>query len=100
MEIAGSPAFPCREDQNVLEAMRHAGLNPLAIGCRGGGCGVCRVRVSDGEYFARPMSTACVPPEEAIEGLALACRIMPRTDLKMSAAPMDRCCKPKARKAA
>ncbi|MBS7668981.1 2Fe-2S iron-sulfur cluster-binding protein [Croceicoccus gelatinilyticus] len=99
VEIAGSQPFTCREDQTVLDAMRCAGLNPLAIGCRGGGCGVCRVRVQGGEYVARPMSTACVPPEEALNGLALACRIMPRGNLTMRAAPIDRC-KTKARKVA
>ena len=97
--IPGSAPFACREDQSVLDAMRQAGLNPLAVGCRGGGCGVCRVRVETGAYHARPMSTSCVPPAEAAHGLALACRIMPREDLGLRAAPMERCCKPRAQAA-
>lgn len=90
VEIAGSRAFPCREDQTVLAAMRDAGLNPLAVGCRGGGCGVCRVRVAAGEYRTGPMSADCVSASEIAAGLALACRVTPRADLQLVAAPMDR----------
>ena len=37
--------FPCSADKNVLKAMEQLGRKGIPVGCRGGGCGVCRVQV-------------------------------------------------------
>lgn len=80
-------SFACRPDQSLLQAMREAGQTGLPIGCRNGGCGVCRVQVKAGDYETRQMSAACVDARAAGEGLALACRIYPRSDMAVIAAP-------------
>ncbi|MCT2401403.1 2Fe-2S iron-sulfur cluster-binding protein [Novosphingobium mangrovi (ex Huang et al. 2023)] len=79
--------FACRADQNVLQAMRAAGRSVLAVGCRGGGCGVCRVVIAEGQYEAKHMSAAWVTAEQAEVGMGLACRIYPRSDLRIEQAP-------------
>ena len=38
----------CDEEQNVLAAMERLGRKGIPVGCRGGGCGVCRVQVTYG----------------------------------------------------
>jgi ferredoxin len=67
------------------ESRRRAGLAALPVGCRRGGCGVCKVRLLEGEIQAEPMSRAHVGPAERAAGWALACRIRPRSDLVLEA---------------
>lgn len=74
-------AFRCPEDQTVLRQMASLGLRQLPIGCRGGGCGVCRVRVLSGDYDTGRMSRLHVSEQEAEDGMALSCRVYPRSDL-------------------
>ncbi|MGO9391758.1 2Fe-2S iron-sulfur cluster-binding protein [Rhodoblastus sp.] len=55
----------------------------LPVGCRRGGCGVCRMRVTSGSFHADPMSRAHVSVEEEASGLVLACCIYPRSELSL-----------------
>jgi ferredoxin len=75
--------FACRADQNVLLGMEVLGRRGIPVGCRGGGCGVCKVRVTAGEYEVRKMSRACVSAEEEAAGVVLACKLFPRSDLSL-----------------
>lgn len=75
--------FACREDQPVLLAMEALGRRGIPVGCRGGGCGVCKLRVAAGRYEVRKMSRACVSQEEEADGVVLACRLYPRSDLSV-----------------
>lgn len=73
--------YPCDESESVLHGMARLGRSGIPLGCRGGGCGVCKVHVTQGSYDAKVMSQAHVSPEELAEGTVLACRIMPSSDL-------------------
>ncbi|MCZ4303409.1 2Fe-2S iron-sulfur cluster-binding protein [Zoogloeaceae bacterium G21618-S1] len=75
--------FVCRSDENVLHAMELLGYRGIPVGCRGGGCGVCRVRVRSGQYTARKMSRACVSEAEEAVGIVLACKLFPSSDLDL-----------------
>ena len=55
----------------------------IPVGCRGGGCGVCRIRVIDGEYELKKMSRKHVSETEQEQGVALACRVYPLGDMKI-----------------
>jgi ferredoxin len=55
----------------------------LPVGCRRGGCGICRVRVLDGEYHRDPMSRTHVSAEDEAAGLVLSCCIYPLSDLSL-----------------
>jgi ferredoxin len=59
----------------------------LPVGCRRGGCGICRVRVLEGQYRSDPMSRAHVSAEDEAEGLILSCCIYPRSDLSLRLEP-------------
>lgn len=76
-------AFACRADQSVLTAMSGAGQACVQVGCRGGGCGVCRVQVLEGVYECGTMSSAQVGAEDRAGGIALACQVYPRSDLRL-----------------
>lgn len=76
--------FRCRETETVLAALERAVGRDRMVGCRGGACGLCRIRVDSGNYESLPMSSDHVDAREKAAGLALACRIYPRGDLTCS----------------
>jgi ferredoxin len=84
-------AFVCYEAEYVLYAMQHIGNTCIPIGCKGGGCGVCRIRIISGSADYGCMSKAHVTDEQKNSGYALACRVKPKSDLVLECAP-----KPKA----
>ena len=57
-ETLSGQTFRCLPDQSVLSAMEQQGKRCVPVGCRGGGCGLCKVRVMAGEV-ARTMPTDC-----------------------------------------
>ena len=80
--VEGSDAqFSCPDGERVLIAMERQGLKPIPVGCRGGGCGTCRVRVLSGTYRTRKMSRAHVSEADERAGIVLACRLIPESDL-------------------
>lgn len=76
--------FPCTNGESVLAAMKRSGHDDIPVGCQGGGCGACRIRVLDGSFTRRRMSRAHVSEIQEAEGVALACRISPTSSLLIS----------------
>ena len=76
--------FKCADDRAVALAMKQAGLKETIIGCRGGGCGVCRVRVLEGRYDTAPMSREHISEADQRAGYVLGCCLFPRSDLLLS----------------
>lgn len=91
IRVAGGADFPCHGDERLLVAMERSFHRPIPVGCRRGGCGVCRIRVIDGAYRADPMSAQHVSADEKAQGFALSCCVYPESDLVVEPAP-----KPKA----
>lgn len=79
----GDAPFPCPAQERVLLAMERQGRRCLPVGCRGGGCGVCRVRVTSGRYRTGRMSRAHVSAGDEAAGFALACQLVPKSDLSL-----------------
>lgn len=84
-------SLSCREGQSVLGVLGESGLSAIAVGCRGGGCGVCRVHVLSGSYEAGCMSQAQVSEADRQIGIVLACKVFPKSDM---------CLRPLGRRAA
>jgi ferredoxin len=82
-ETSSGQRFSCAEDQPVLTAMEQQGLFCVPVGCRGGGCGLCKVRVLAGDYECGRMSCKHVPAEAREQGYVLACRLFARSDLRI-----------------
>ena len=76
--------FHCDTDTNVLAAMEHARCHGIPVGCRNGGCGACKVRVTKGHYLKRKMNRAVLSAEEEARGCALACKTYPQSDLSVN----------------
>jgi ferredoxin len=89
--ISTGEQFYCGKEENILRAMERSRsglqmLHSIPVGCRGGGCGICRVRVLSGDVETKKMSVKHVTAEQQGEGFALACRVFPRGALKLELA--------------
>ena len=75
--------FECLPGETVLRAAERQLLQALPIGCRGGGCGVCRIRVLRGGVITGRMSRAHVSEADVANGVTLACRTIPQESLEI-----------------
>ena len=50
---------------------------------------MCRIRVVQGEYTTKRMSRQHVSEADEADGIVLACRVIPSTDLVVELAPAD-----------
>ena len=76
-------SYVCDAEQDLLRGMERLGRKGIPVGCRGGGCGVCKIEIVEGEYEARKMSRAHVSAEEQVANIGLACRIRPRANMRL-----------------
>jgi ferredoxin len=84
----GSHGFPCRSDQNLLAAMIGARQTRIKVGCRNGGCGVCRIHVTQGRYHCQKMTRSRISESDEAAGIVLACRVLPLSDIALVPLPL------------
>jgi ferredoxin len=77
-------SFTCNADKSVLGGMEALRRKGIPVGCRSGGCGVCKVKIEKGTVRRGPTSRDHVSLEEEAEGIALACRCYPEADIELS----------------
>ncbi|ATE62730.1 ferredoxin [Thauera sinica] len=75
--------YVCAESDNLLKGMEHLSRRGIPVGCRGGGCGVCKIRIAKGRVRSLKMSRQRVTHEEEAEGVVLACRAFPQSDIEL-----------------
>ena len=68
--------------QTILEAALAAGV-PFPHGCRSGNCGACKSRLDSGEVELTPYSEFALSATERADGLILACRAVPWSDVSL-----------------
>jgi ferredoxin len=67
-----------RPGRSILESLRCLGKRGVPVGCRSGGCSVCKIEVVEGGWRqCRPMSREYVSDEDFRAGRVLACCITP-----------------------
>jgi ferredoxin len=76
--------FTCSAEKSVLGGMEALRRKGIPVGCRSGGCGVCKIRIEKGTVRRGPTSRDHVSLEEEEDGVALACRCYPEADLELS----------------
>ncbi len=69
--------------QTVLEAALAEGV-PYPHGCRSGNCGACKSRLISGEVEMSPFSDFALTEDEKRDGLVLACRSVPWSDVEIA----------------
>lgn len=80
-------SFECADGETILDAALRNGLF-LKYGCRHGGCGTCKVVLSDGEVEGEGSSFAVSAGERA-DGVVLACSSRPATDCSIDVESME-----------
>ncbi|GAA3525936.1 2Fe-2S iron-sulfur cluster-binding protein [Zobellella aerophila] len=80
--------FIVQPGQTLLAGAEAVHNRPVPVGCRGGGCGLCRVRILAGDYQRGRMSRAYISIQDEQDGVALACRVLPLTDMDIMLAPL------------
>jgi naphthalene 1,2-dioxygenase ferredoxin reductase component len=76
-------AVPVEIGQTILEAALQAGV-AFPHGCRSGNCGACKSRLETGEVELTPYSEYALSAAERREGLILACRAVPWSDVGLA----------------
>jgi 3-phenylpropionate/trans-cinnamate dioxygenase ferredoxin reductase subunit len=80
-------SYLCATGESLLKGMLRLGRKSIPVGCVNGGCGVCKVRVLEGEVVRLgPVSRAHVSVEEEAQGCTLACRVAPATPVRLAVA--------------
>lgn len=74
-------SYRCEERLSVLEGMEQLGRQGIPVGCRGGGCGVCKIEIISGSYRKRVMSREHISEAEEGKGIVLACRVRPTSEM-------------------
>ena len=86
IEVEGTGVeFQCSPESSLLAGMEAQAKKAIAVGCRGGGCGFCKIRILEGEYETKKMSVKFVSHSERLDGYALSCRVFPRSDMRVVA---------------
>jgi ferredoxin len=75
--------FRCSPAESLLVGMERLGKKGIPVGCRGGGCGVCKVEITSGTYVKRVMSREYVSAEDEAADRVLACRVKPSSDITL-----------------
>lgn len=76
-------SYRCSDALTLLEGMESLGKKGIPAGCRGGGCGVCKVQVLSGSYTKRVMSREHISEQEEAQGCVLACRVRPTSPIAL-----------------
>lgn len=79
----------CRPEDTVLSAILGSGAK-VVFGCRGGGCGTCKMRLLSGRVDHGRCSAAVLPEEEKREGSFLSCQARPLSDLTVELTATNR----------
>ena len=67
--------------ETVLSGLYKAGF-AYTVGCKRGGCGICKVDILAGEFaYNRPVAESVVSETERADGTCLSCRAVPESDL-------------------
>ena len=81
-----------RPGETVADASYRQAIN-IPLDCRDGACGTCKCRVQSGQYDGGSYIEDALTDEEAASGLALACQMVPKTDLVLDILASSDVCK-------
>jgi CDP-4-dehydro-6-deoxyglucose reductase len=76
----GGKVFSCGENMDLLKAAKSQQVK-IPYGCANGGCGMCKVKIKEGEYKIGLCSKGALSDEERRQGYVLACKTYPLSHL-------------------
>lgn len=76
--------IPVEAGETIMSALHRNGYSFL-LGCRRGGCGICKIQVNEGEVeHNRPIATTTLSEDERAEKVCLGCRAVPQGDVTIT----------------
>jgi ferredoxin len=72
-----------KNGQSILDTASRNGVK-IRVGCKGGGCGICKIKVLEGEVDRGITSRSALSLEEIEQGYALSCQAKPKSDIVIS----------------
>jgi CDP-4-dehydro-6-deoxyglucose reductase len=73
-----------RPGETILEGLYRSGY-AYRIGCRRGGCAICKIDLLDGEVtYNRPVADTVLTEEEKAAGTCLSCRAVPEGSITVA----------------
>lgn len=76
--------YQCGAGETLLQGMARIGRKCIPVGCLNGGCGVCKVAVHAGSvHKSGCMSRAHISEQEEAQGVVLACRVIPDSEVSI-----------------
>lgn len=76
--------YACSSAETLLQGMARIGRKGIPAGCLNGGCGICKVIIRSGcVKKTGAMSRAHVSEQEEAQGVVLACRVAPDSDVEL-----------------
>lgn len=79
--------FTVAAGRSLLASLVAKGIDILSVGCRNGGCGICRVQILEGLFTPMPMNRSRISAADEASGIVLACRIIPLSNLRIEPLP-------------
>lgn len=76
----------CRDDETILAAFQRSGFSYI-IGCKRGGCGICKLDLIDGDVSYPTTVAETVLPAADRATVVLSCRAVPVTDVTVHMPP-------------
>ncbi|HZG70394.1 MAG TPA: 2Fe-2S iron-sulfur cluster binding domain-containing protein [Chondromyces sp.] len=76
------PELKCPETESILDAALKHGMK-IPYACKGGGCGLCKIKVQEGDFERKKSSKAVLPDSERSLNFTLACKTFPKGDMKI-----------------
>jgi len=68
--------------ESVLDGAQRNGVK-IPYACKGGGCGLCKIWVEEGEFERGRSSAAVLPADERERNYSLACKTYPKGNMRI-----------------
>ena len=75
-----NPQITCGETESLLDAAKRQGVK-IPYACKGGGCGMCKIKIEEGVFERKKSSKAVLPDHERERNYTLACKTFAKGDL-------------------
>jgi ferredoxin len=69
-----------KDNDYILDTAIRNGVK-IKVGCKGGGCGICKIQILEGDVDRGHSARSVLPLNEIEDGFALACQTRPNSDV-------------------
>lgn len=70
------------DSESLLDGAQRNGIK-IPYACKGGGCGLCKVKVEVGSFERGKSSIAVLSKDERVDNYSLACKTYPKSDMEI-----------------